>query len=193
MLDVVVLVGHPTPNSRSRLVGERLVDALLRPIDSARSVFELATHKRDVFSDSVQLDGWTDAVSQCDLLVVATPTFNAGYSGLLKAFFDRGHLDLGGVTAIPVMTGGTNDHALAASLLLAPLLLECGASVPGAGVFLAADTSASLDAEVEAAASRLSANLANHAVIGPALNLSSAGLAAASIGEVSVLKKERSA
>jgi len=72
-----------------------------------------------------------------DILVVATPTYKASYTGLLKAFFDRyGTNGLAGVTAVPVMLGGAPIHALAVDTHLTPLMLELGASCPTRGLFI---------------------------------------------------------
>jgi FMN reductase len=46
-------------------------------------------------------------------------------------------------TAVPVMLGGHWKHALAADLLLKPILVEIGATCPTSGLFL-------LDSEYEA-------------------------------------------
>ncbi len=88
---------------------------------------------------------WTDpgvtdlvtAVQASELLIVASPTYKASYTGLLKLFLDRfGGGSLSGVTAVPVMLGGHWKHALAAELLLKPVLVELGATCPTAGLFL---------------------------------------------------------
>ena len=83
------------------------------------------------------------AVQASDLVVVASPTYKATYTGLLKLFLDRfGAGSLTG-TAVPVMLGGHWKHALAPELLLKPVLVEIGATCPTAGLFL-------LDSDFEA-------------------------------------------
>jgi FMN reductase len=88
---------------------------------------------------------WTDAavndaiaaVRASDLVIVATPTYKASYTGLLKLFLDRiSGGALAGVTAVPLMLGGHWRHSLAAELLLKPVLVELGASCPTRGLFL---------------------------------------------------------
>ena len=77
------------------------------------------------------------AVQGSDLVVVASPTYKATYTGLLKLFLDRiAGGALAGVTAVPVMLGGHWRHALAADLLLKPVLVELGATCPTRGLFL---------------------------------------------------------
>lgn len=132
----VVVVGNPKPNSRTRaaaeLVAERLTGAP-------------ATHVIDVVDLGPGLLGWGDPavagakeiVKAAELLVVASPTFKATYTGLLKLFLDQfGAGELGGVTTFPVMLGGSLAHALAPELTLRPVLVEIGASCPAPALYL---------------------------------------------------------
>ena len=74
-----------------------------------------------------------------DVLVVASPTYKATYTGLLKAFLDRyGANALSGVTAVPLLTIGGPAHALAVEYALRPLLVELGASTPTRGIAFSA-------------------------------------------------------
>ena len=51
-------------------------------------------------------DAAVELAKSSDLLVVASPTYKAAYTGLLKAYFDRfGSGALAGVVAIPLMLG----------------------------------------------------------------------------------------
>jgi len=79
-------------------------------------------------------------VADADLLVVASPTYKATYTGLLKAFLDRlPHLNLRGVVAIPVMTGADLRHSMAPDTHLRALLVELGATVPTHGLYFVID------------------------------------------------------
>ena len=65
-------------------------------------------------------------VGAADLVVVASPTYKATYTGLLKLFLDRFSTDgLRGV-AVPLMLGAGPAHALAPELSLRPVLAEIG-------------------------------------------------------------------
>ena len=77
----------------------------------------------------------TDA--QPDLVVVASPTYKASYTGLLKLFLDRfaGGTGLRGL-AVPLMLGAAPRHALAGEVHLRPLLAELGAAVPTPALFV---------------------------------------------------------
>lgn len=80
--------------------------------------------------------GWNDPavvdalerVYAADVVIVASPTYKATYTGLLKLFCDQipaGRLS--GIVAVPVMTAGSDAHRLAADVHLRPLLAELGA------------------------------------------------------------------
>ena len=85
-------------------------------------------------------DAATAAVGEvlaADVLVVASPTYKATYSGLLKLFLDRIPTGaLNGTRAVPVLLGGAPNHQLAVDVHFTPLLLELGASVPARGLFV---------------------------------------------------------
>lgn len=70
-------------------------------------------------------------VGDADLVVVASPTSKATYTGLLKLFLDRfaSGTGLTGV-AVPLMLGAGPAHALAPEVFLRSLLTELGAVVP---------------------------------------------------------------
>ena len=100
----------------------------------------------DLAEHGTSLLGWGDPeaaalkarVLAAPALVVATPTYKATYTGLLKLFldqFDAG--ELGGVVTVPVMTGAATVHALALDVHLVPVLVEIGASCHVRGPFLA--------------------------------------------------------
>lgn len=132
---IAIVVGNPKPRSRTREVAEAVAAVL--PGEVAETV-DLADHAERLFTwgDPV-LDGLTAKVAACDLVIVASPTYKATYTGMLKAFLDRYPADgLAGVVAVPVMTGGAADHALAVEAYLRPLLVELGASVPSRGLYL---------------------------------------------------------
>ena len=135
-MSVVVVVGNPKPRSRTyqaaHLVAEKLAG---RPADLSVDLTDLGAALLD-WSDPGVAD-LVAAVQASDLAVVASPTYKATYTGLLKLFLDRipGGA-LAGVTAVPLMLGGHWKHALAADLLLKPVLVELGATCPTRGLFL---------------------------------------------------------
>ena len=135
-MSIAVVVGNPKPRSRTyqaaHLVTEKLAG---RQPDLSVDLTDLGSALLD-WSDSRVVDIVT-AIQASDLVVVASPTYKATYTGLLKLFLDRiAGGALAGVTAVPLMLGGHWRHALAADLLLKPVLVELGATCPTSGLFL---------------------------------------------------------
>ena len=125
-----MVVGNPKPGSRT----------LASAVRVAR---EVAGREPDLVVDLAELGArlldWSDEevgrlvadVGDADLVVVASPTYKATYTGLLKLFLDRFAAGTGltGV-AVPLMLGAAPAHALAPEVTLRPLLTELGAVVP---------------------------------------------------------------
>src|ERR1700743_3224003 len=135
-MSTAIVVGNPKPKSRTYQAAELVVR-------------RLTGHDPDVAVDLVDFGGgWlhcsraqvSDTVAtlqKTDLVVFASPTYKATYTGLLKLFLDRiGGGALAGVTAVPLMLGGDWRHSLAPEAFLTPVLAELGASGPRAGLFL---------------------------------------------------------
>jgi FMN reductase len=127
---VAVVVGNPKPASRTRDAATYLAG-------------EIAGREPDLVVDlaelGIRLLDWVDPevsrlvadVGDADLVVVASPTYKATYTGILKLFLDRfaAGTGLSGV-AVPLMLGAGPAHALAPEIGLRPLLSELGAVVP---------------------------------------------------------------
>ncbi len=113
-------------------------------------VVELSALGPELFDpDSPAVDAALHAVARNDLLVVASPTYKATYTGLLKSFFDRYQSDaLAGTVSVPVMTGAAPVHALAPEVHLRPLLVELGSCIPTRGLFVTEQQFDDLDAVV---------------------------------------------
>ncbi|GGN72084.1 oxidoreductase [Actinoplanes lobatus] len=81
-----------------------------------------------------------DSVAAADALIVVTPVFSAGYSGLFKSFFDVLEQDV--LTDKPVMmaaTAGTARHSLVLEHALRPLFAYLRAAILPTSVFAASD------------------------------------------------------
>jgi FMN reductase len=112
---IAVVVGNPSPKSRTRQVAEdlaaRIADITGSEVDETIELAEVAGEVFEWKSD--RLDTLTDRLATADYAVIATPTYKASYTGLLKAFLDR--YDAGGLhglTAVPVFTIGSPAHTL---------------------------------------------------------------------------------
>ncbi|MCG8925769.1 NAD(P)H-dependent oxidoreductase [Lentzea sp. CC55] len=65
--------------------------------------------------------------------MVATPTYKAAYTGLLKAVLDQAPPGwLKGKLVVPLQIAAADRHALAVEVHLRPVLAELGAVVPRA-------------------------------------------------------------
>lgn len=154
MSGAVAVVGNPRLGSRTRSAAELVVHRLTGA--GPAHVVELAEL-------GPKLLAWGDpdvaaakqVVLGADLLVVATPTFKATYTGLLKLFIDQFDAGaVGGTPTVPLMLGGSVAHTLAAELTLKPVLSEIGCSCPTPALYLIDtewDTSPALDAWLEVA------------------------------------------
>jgi FMN reductase len=135
-MGTIAVVGNPKPRSRTRAAAELVVERLTgAPPDIVVDVVDLGPG----------LLGWGDAavgeavkaLTTAEVAVVASPTYKATYTGLLKLFLDHvGTGDLAGVVAVPLMLGGGPTHYLAPELLLKPVLVELGATAPTRGLYL---------------------------------------------------------
>jgi FMN reductase len=137
MLNVSLVVGNPKPSSRTLQVGQAVIDRLVPEPERQLRVIDLVEYAPNLFDwPSEVLAELNGAVAASDLVVFASPTYKASYTGILKAFLDRYPAGgLRGVTAVPVMTGADLTHSMGPEVHLRPLLVELGASVPTRGLY----------------------------------------------------------
>ncbi len=141
MSTVGVVVGNPKPRSRTLDVATHVADAVAHVsglADGDRFTLDLAELGPQLFDwSSGDVAAAVTALRGCAIAIVASPTYKATYTGLLKSFLDWfSTTDLNGVTAIPVMVGAGPQHALAVEVHLRPLLVELGATVPTRGLYV---------------------------------------------------------
>ena len=138
---ITVLVGNPRARSRTYQAAHVVAEQLTgRKPDLGIDLVDIGPALLDWSDDEVTKT--VAAVQASKLLIVASPTYKATYTGLLKLFLDRvPAAGLAGVTTVPLMVGGDWRHSLASDLLLKPVLVELGATCPTRGLFV-------LDSEV---------------------------------------------
>jgi FMN reductase len=140
VLSIAVVTGNPKPASRTLGVASAVARALASElgVTGGPLVVDLAEHAGSLFDPgAARVAELVKQVAASDLLIAASPTYKASYTGMLKAFFDRyGNNGLAGVTAVPVMTGGWPGHLLAVEVHLRPVLVELGATVPSRGLYV---------------------------------------------------------
>jgi FMN reductase len=133
---VAVVVGNPKPKSRTHDAGLLVARTLTgKDPELVLDLIELGAALLQFGNADVERA--VQAVRQCDVAVFASPTYKATYTGLLKLFLDQFPSDgLVGVIGIPLMLGAGPAHAMAADLLLKPVLVELGAVCPAPGLYL---------------------------------------------------------
>lgn len=131
--NVVAVTGNPRPGSRTAALTRTVAMEIAAHVAGLGNVrfteIDLATPPAPGEDRVAVLRGATVAV-------VASPTYKATYTGLLKQLLDSvPHDGLAGVIAIPLMVAGDRVHALAVELHLRPVLVELGAVLPTRGLF----------------------------------------------------------
>ena len=156
-MKATIVVGNPKLGSRTAEVATSVAQLVLRhcvvpPDEPVIELIELASLAPALFD-------WGDptvaaakaAVLDSHLLVVASPTYKASFTGLLKAFADQFARDeLAALTVIPLMLGASPIHNLAVEHALRPVLIEIGASCPSRGLFVVESELNALPALLEA-------------------------------------------
>jgi FMN reductase len=160
-MKIVAITGNPRPGSRTGVLAGHVARRLATVLGSGDgSLAEVDLADPDASHDAAR-----SLLRGASLAVIASPTYKATYSGLLKQFLDGLPNDaLAGVVAVPLMVAGDRGHALAVELHLRPLLAELGAITPPRGLFFEesalADPDVVLDPWLERAAPVLAALIA---------------------------------
>ena len=160
-MKIVAITGNPRPGSRTGVLAGHVARRLATVLGSGDgSLAEVDLADPDASHDAAR-----SLLRGASLAVIASPTYKATYSGLLKQFLDGLPNDaLAGVVAVPLMVAGDRGHALAVELHLRPLLAELGAITPPRGLFFEesalADPDEVLDPWLERAAPVLAALVA---------------------------------
>ncbi|MGV9378301.1 FMN reductase [Nonomuraea sp. NPDC003707] len=141
----VVTAGLTQPSS-SRLLADRLTEAVTRQAPAEVRVIELRDLAVDIANNFVtgfpnaRLREAIEAVTEADGLIAVTPIFSGSYSGLFKSFFDV--IDDGALAGKPALiaaTGGTARHSLALEHALRPLFAYLRAIVVPTAVYAASE------------------------------------------------------
>jgi len=137
MTQIVVVSGNPRPGSRTLTLASAVGAAIATRAGAADpAVVDVGALGTGLLTPGDA--GTADAVralTEADLLVVATPTYKGSYTGILKLLFDQLPANsLAGKRAVPVVTAGIAPQAAAAEALLRQLLVELGAEVVDPGL-----------------------------------------------------------
>ena len=125
---VLGIAGSVRQPSRTAILVDAVVDAIVRQLDTTGEVIELGD-RGTTFFDALSRDSISgrareivEAIEDADVLVVGTPVYRASYTGLFKHAFDLVHHEaLVGKTVVLTATGGSPLHGLVMEHQLRPL------------------------------------------------------------------------
>ena len=166
-LKLSIVVGNPKPRSRTLKVATTLATELFGALSQGAEVIDLADYRDEILEwPSAKMEAVNARVADSDLVIFASPTYKATYSGLLKVFLDRYPANgLSGVVAIPLLTGADHAHAMGPTVNLAPLLVELGAVIPGRGFYFVIGQMDRMEEIVKDAAEQYAADLRRVAAV----------------------------
>jgi FMN reductase len=140
MSEVLVISGSPSPASRTELLGEYVAQRLAEnewQVNHLRlRVLPPASMLGAELSDPA-IAAACERVARADGIVLATPTYKASYSGLLKVFLDLlPQYGLAEKAVLPLATGGSAAHVLMLDYALRPVIQSMAARHVVQGFFL---------------------------------------------------------
>jgi FMN reductase len=129
--NVLVISGSPSSTSKT----ERVAEHLARRLTTAGHEVEHLRLRRlpaepllSADTDNASVANAVAQVAKADGIVLATPTYKAAYSGLLKVFLDLlPQFGFAGKAVLPLATGGSVAHVLALDYALRPVISSLGA------------------------------------------------------------------
>jgi len=140
-LNAVAISGSPRAPSKSKLLAELMLrDLATQGLETRMvDVAELPAEALVARAPAAEIDDAIAAVGAARIVIAATPTYRALYTGVLKALFDlmpQGHL--AGKICVPVQTAASPAHFLAVEYGLRPLFASLD-GIPVAGVYATDD------------------------------------------------------
>ncbi|TDO09916.1 MULTISPECIES: NADPH-dependent FMN reductase [Halomonas] len=139
-MSVVLIAGSPGSVSRtSALI--TFIDGLLQARGIKTEVFNVNDFDGNAvfFADvsAPQIVRYREAIAKADAVILATPVYQASFSGAIKLLLDlvpeRG---LKGKLVLPLANGGSDNHLLVIDYALKPVLSALGASNVLGGVYV---------------------------------------------------------
>ncbi|KEI45761.1 NADPH-dependent FMN reductase [Saccharopolyspora rectivirgula] len=131
MSTALVISGSPSKTSKTERVASHLVGRLAGEGHAAEHLRLRQLPPESLLAADTSdplLANAVEQVEQADGIVLATPTYKAAYSGLLKLFLDLlPQFGFAGKAVLPLATGGTLAHVLALDYGLRPVVHSLGA------------------------------------------------------------------
>jgi len=128
---ILALSGSPSSTSKTARVAEYLLDKVAGEDLTARHIRLRDLPAEALLRGDISAPEIADAIKAVENargIVIATPTYKAAYSGLLKTFLDiLPQFGFAGKVVLPCATGGSLAHVLALDYALRPVLQSMGA------------------------------------------------------------------
>lgn len=140
-LMAVAISGSPRAPSRSKTLAELILAALARAGCDTRMVDVAGLPAEALLArgSAPEVDEAIVAIGAARIVVAASPTYRALYTGVMKSFFDlMPHGHLAGKICVPIQTAGAPQHFLAIEYGMRPLFASLD-GVPIAGVYATDD------------------------------------------------------
>ena len=136
-LRAVAISGSPRAPSKSKMLAEMLLATLEQGgcVTEMVDVAELPAEGLVARRPASEIDAAIETIGRARIVIAATPTYRALYTGVLKSFFDLmppGHLRA--KICVPIQTGAAQAHFLSIEYGLRPLFASLE-GVPIAGVY----------------------------------------------------------
>lgn len=140
-LRAVAVSGSPRAPSKSKTLAELMLAALARS-GCETSIVDVAELPADALlarASAPEMDAALAAIGEAQIVVAASPTYRALYTGVMKAFFDlMPHGHLAGKICVPIHTAGSPHHFLTIEYGMRPLFASLD-GVPISGVYATDD------------------------------------------------------
>lgn len=137
----VAVSGSPRAPSKSKTLAELMLSALARGGCDTRmvDVAELPAEALLARAQDRAIDEAIASVGEARIVIAASPTYRALYTGAMKAFFDlMPPAHLSGAVCVPIQTGASPAHFLTLEYGMRPLFSSLE-GMPIAGVYATDD------------------------------------------------------
>jgi FMN reductase len=135
---LTAILGSPFSGSSSEKIVNLVIESLPTSDWNTR-VIDLSKISSDALllrKEDETLNSSIDYVVNSTVIIAATPTYRATYTGLIKSFFDQLPADsLAGKLLLPIQTGGSPEHSLSIEYGLVPMVRTLGALVSTKPIF----------------------------------------------------------
>ena len=135
---LTAVLGSPFPDSSS----EKIVNLVIKKLPKEQwdiAVVDLSKISSEALlfrNKDASLNGSIERVLNSNVVLAATPTYRATYTGLIKTFFDQfPENSLIGKLALPIQTGGSAEHSLSVEHGLTPMIRTLGATVANKPIY----------------------------------------------------------